>query len=67
MLATLIHSIHKGYFVDDECLAKFSSYALRAIEQHTLGTNEGKQEVLSCHRYLINTGIENYEQNVNID
>ncbi len=28
------------------------------IEQHVLDTNAGKIIVLSCHRCLINTGVE---------
>jgi hypothetical protein len=30
---------------------------IRSLEQHALDTNAGKK-VLSCHRCLINTGVE---------
>ncbi len=35
-----------------------------SIEQHILDTNAGKQ-LLSCHRCLINTGVEKNEQLLN--
>ena len=37
------------------------------IEQHLLDTYAGKTAVLSCHRCLINTGVEKNEQHLNVD
>jgi hypothetical protein len=37
------------------------------IEQHELDTNAGKTTVLSCHRCIINTGVEKNKQYLNID
>ncbi len=37
------------------------------MEQHILDTNAGKTDVLSCHRFLINSGFEKNEQHLNMD
>jgi hypothetical protein len=37
------------------------------IAEHRLYTNAGKTAFLSCHKCLINTGVEKNEQHINRD
>ncbi len=57
----------KNVFCQVWCLLQSKSLPtwkpqLGPIEEHKLDTNTGKTTVLSCHRCLINTGIEKMDR-----